>query len=591
MAASKPGVIVLRQEGYLRIDEEASLLALPEPLRSGPRKEVRLDLTDLTERSARSRDWQEAGRAVVGVYRDQIKPLLALHPAYKVAYFGTVPIPLAIQLGFLIGAWHETTAFLLHHEDREWEWPPPSPPSILDVGVHGLPHDGSVADGEIILRVSTSHAIDPALTAEVVPRPLAQVDITTTPIGQDVVCSPEFLAAVADRFKRTLDDLHLLFPNASAVHLFAAVPVGLAFRLGTLISPTIHPRVHTYEFDAKSNPKYYLSLSLQAEPTPALVFGDEERAAAIAERARWREELENLGAYAGARASAPVEGWLSDVLPPVVSGAFVGPWLRLPRLSDVAALANGTVDVGESGAAGGFSYRPSDRRWVLGDDLLIPIIRRIADETARRRAARLFLLHEGLHTQQVLTSATSPGIGRFPKVVEDIDYQADVWAQLYERAFSVDADGRSPTDEAGLARLLMSIAVETMLSFDDGPAAAEMQVRRVVRYLIWSWQYLRTESFGPLDQSVWSVLADKPSLELAGPSIRVHDDRVWYMLDARFVQAPELAVYYENRLWRFPTGPASPHHEILEGLRTRDADRLRGALRGVCEQVAPRGAR
>jgi hypothetical protein len=589
VATPSPGVIVLRQEGYLPIDEGASLLALPEPQRSGLRDELRLDLRNLTERSVRSRDWQEAGREVVGMYRDRIKPLLALHPTYTVAYFGTVPIPLAIQLGFLIGTWHDTTTFLLHHERRDWAWPPPNPSSTLEVDVQGLPHVGSLAEGEIVIRLFTSHAIDPSLTAEVVPRPLAQVDIRTTPLGPDVVCSPDFLINVADRFKQTLDELHLLFPNASAVHLFVAVPVGLAFRLGTLISPTIHPRVHTYEFDAKSNPKYYPSLSLQGEPTPALVVSEEERAAASAERARWSEELQRLQAYVGTRPSSGAGGWLIDVLPPVASSAFVGPWLRLPRMSAVAALASGSVDVKDSSVPGGFCYRPSDRRWLLGDDLLIPIMRRIPDETARRRAARLFLLHEGLHTQQVLTSATSPGIGRFPKVVEDIDYQADVWAQLYERAFSIETDGRLLTDEAGFARLLMSIAVETMLSFDDGPASAEMQVRRVARYLIWSWQYLGTETFGPLDQHVWSLLAEKPSLELAGPSTRVHDDRVWYMLDARFVQAPELAVYFENRLWRFPTGPASPHHEILEGLRTRDAERLRGALRGVSEQA--RGVR
>jgi hypothetical protein len=59
-------------------------------------------------------------------------------------------------------------------------------------------------------------------------------------------------------------------------------------------------------------------------------------------------------------------------------------------------------------------------------------------------------------------------------------------------------------------------------------AAPAMQIRRVSRYLIWSWQYLRTERFAP-GENVGEVLADKRFVELAGPEIRARDNRIWYL--------------------------------------------------------------
>jgi len=43
---------------------------------------------------------------------------------------------------------------------------------------------------------------------------------------------------------------------------------------------------------------------------------------------------------------------------------------------------------------------------------------------------------EGLHLKtHGLTGATAPKSGGFPKIVEELDYQADVWAFLHDFAF------------------------------------------------------------------------------------------------------------------------------------------------------------
>lgn len=306
------------------------------------------------------------------------------------------------------------------------------------------------------------------------------------------------------------------------------------------------------------------------------------------ERTLWGEELGRLRDFAAKQAQSQPLGWLGDVLPEEACDAFTGTWRTLPRLRDILDLSSSQVDMFTTEAQGGFSYSPDGRTWVLGDTLLIPIMRRIKDEEERRRAARLFLLHEGMHSHQGLTLGTSPEVGRFPKVLEEIDYQADVWAQLHERRITSEIAPDAVKDEPMFARLLMRIAVETMLSFDDGPiVSTTMQIRRVSRYLIWSWQYLRTERFAP-GENVAKVLADKPFIELAGPEIRARDNRIWYLLDPRHTRTPEIAVYHRNRLHRFGAGPASPHVEVLEALRTRDGERLRSAVRGVFDLAVSR---
>lgn len=105
-----------------------------------------------------------------------------------------------------------------------------------------------------------------------------------------------------------------------------------------------------------------------------------------------------------------------------------------------------------------------------------------------------------------------------------------------------------------------------------------MQIRRVSRYLIWSRKYLET-SRNDQNDSVWSLLAEKPVIELAGPHIRPRDNRIWYLLDPRHMQAPEISVYAKGRFHRHPAGPASPLEDILVALMASDGQGLRNVLR------------
>lgn len=587
--STSPGVLLLLQQALNPIEEAAALAALPDAARAGRRETVVLDLTEANRRAIAARDWHDAGRQLAEQFVAHVRPRLDANPGFEVAYFGAVSIPLAVQLGFLCGTWSKKTAYLHHHINKDWLWPDPDAkaqrPEVL---VSGLPNDKSLAEGDIVVRVSTSHFVDPAQARDVVSRPLAEVELRLEPLGEDGLTAPVDLEAVGTEWKRVLDTLHEKFPNARTIHLFASVQVAVAFMLGARINPRIHPALQTYQYEGRQEPKYYPALLIEDEIAARPSFTTEEKQLAIAERAMWQEELERVQTFAATLATNRSSTWLEDVLPEAPRRAFAGTWGALPRLVDLQDLLHSRIELAEAAAGvDGFLFVSESRTWVLADDFLIPLLRRITNKDERRRAARLFLLHEGLHAHQQLTVATSRAVGRFAKILEEIDYQADSWALLHERAYVISTDPSLANDGPTLARSLMSVAIETMLSFDAQPGPlTQMQVRRVARYLIWSWQYLETLRLQPADDPS-PILATRPLIELAGAEIRVRDNRVWYLLDPRHLQNPEVAVYRSNRLHRFGDGPSLPIDELLDALRRCEAARFRNALRGVFDQVVP----
>src|SRR5690606_5018219 len=129
----------------------------------------------------------------------------------------------------------------------------------------------------------------------------------------------------------------------------------------------------------------------------------------------------------GARAaSAEVARWTDGYVP-----LERPPWCELPGIAALGPVLT-SVDL-ERTEVDGFRFDRDASVWLLSDDLLLAITRRLETEVDRRAAARLFFLHEGLHEQvHGLSGAMSPSVGRFPRVLEELDYQADAWALLHE---------------------------------------------------------------------------------------------------------------------------------------------------------------
>ncbi|MDC3956340.1 SAVED domain-containing protein [Polyangium jinanense] len=206
-------------------------------------------------------DWSALQAEQERLFDETLKPQLAGRKGF--AYFGFAPIPLAIHLGYLVENRFEIDLYQLNHSKSKWVNTPDKPsPKRSALKPMQLPEHGSTDKGPIVIRVSTSARISPEETAEIVPRSLFDLDIALVEPHPDALETGGTLAEVVEAFNLGIARLRALFPNRTAIHLFTAVPVGLAFRLGTLINPTMYRGVVTYQYAVKKSPRYQRAIVL-----------------------------------------------------------------------------------------------------------------------------------------------------------------------------------------------------------------------------------------------------------------------------------------------------------------------------------------
>lgn len=585
------GLLLLSQPEQLRITLEGMTNALPEAYKALPRSAVDLDdMVEAAREAIRTRDWNSAQRALEERFRGTIKPLLEKHPDYRIVYFGSAPIPLAVVLGFRLETWQNVEVIPHHHTRRLWGWvrEPGQPPARL--APVAMPDFKDRTQGQAIIRVSTSHLVDPQVTRQSVPEPVVEIDIALEQPGEDAFTCVEEMLEVAHAFRRALDSIGDRFPGVEHVHLFASVQPGMALLLGAQISTTMHPPVQTYQYarHAQNEPYHVPAILVNRPVRPAPPpLSEEELAQAGRDRAGLSEDLASMKVVAQREKQSSLGSWVACALTsPNGHRAFSGHWMDLPTLHRTP-LPLTKADCATRTIEDSFRLSPSNE-WQIDDHWLARLARRIPEEARRRRALRLLVLHEAVHRgPQALTRWSSREIGRFPKVLEEVDYHADVWAMLYEHALA-RADAAEPQQ---FFKDLVRIATETMWVFDeDGAPMREIQIRRLNRYLIWYWQYLRLErGTGPGEtlslDDVLTILAERPILELAGPKVMAHDERVYFALDSAHVKMPELGVYSKGRLHRHGERPDFSITDLLQGVRECNGARILDALRAAFDQT------
>lgn len=579
MAPLPPGLILLTQPGLGPISAREVEDALPDHYRSLPRSVETIDLRAEIDLARRRRDFSAVLRAQEAVFRAQLKPRLERHPDYLIVYFGNAPVPLAMHLGFLLGTLRPVEVFLHHHSQRRWsqtlDVPAPTPLRL------DLPDERDRTPGEAVIRVSTSHRVEPTLTQRCVADPLVEIDVGLVAPREDAFSSGAEMAAVADDFKRALDTIADRFTRVHRIHVFASVQPGVALLMGTRISDTMHPGVQTYQYDRTRDPPHYAAIEINAPPPPVeapLTEDDQRRSKG--DRRRLAEALQRLVGLSqrpGNGSGFPGKSLLRKDEAPVFSGV----WRHLPGLAETP-LARTSVDEVTTSVPDSFKLEDG-ARWQLDDRWLARLARLIPDEKERLRALRLLVLHESVHRgRQGLTTETSAGVGRFARVLEVLDYEADVWALVHEFVLAREEAPRCVEPPAEFFAKLILTATKCMWAFDeDAPRSEELQVRRLHRYLIWYWQceVLLHHGAQMSIPAVLDMLAERPTLELAGPELKSQDERVFFLLD--HVREPELAIYDRGALHRLGEHRGLPLSEILEGMRHHDGERVRKALRGA----------
>ncbi len=144
-----------------------------------------------------------------------------------------------------------------------------------------------------------------------------------------------------------------------------------------------------------------------------------------------------------------------------------------------------------------------------------------------KRRLRLFILHEALHKIHNINEFTVNGIGYHPRIIEEADYQADVFVIISEFFYTLSKnDGQYANGEKVIDLFveIIKIAINTTMSFAGKGKLKSIQVRRFQRYTIWVFvitliEQLRTKAISSRNDTINAVLdifSTKPILDIYG---------------------------------------------------------------------------
>lgn len=579
------GLIIVMHESFRQITEEEVLAELPVGFGSIPRIPLRLS-HDLPMEIAAHVHWESFKAKQAEWYKKELEPAMEAHPDYRIMYFGLTHIPLAMHLGYLVGDTRKVEVFQCGYESKSWKWAKESGSgNPLDWRVEGLPTDMIGGETEAVLRYGVYAPIAPIDTKEVVADATKEVDVQLQTAVLDCLESPQQLATAVEHYQVAVQSLSSMMRGLNGIHLFASVPTGLAFLMGQQISPNRHPWVYIYHYKRTESPRYKLAMVLQEEATNSLVVPKEDRDKIGELRDEMRIHLDESIKRFVKGLSVQNSHWLPSIFPMESVNVFrTSLWDGLEPLQ--ATIIKSTTVADQA-----FPDNPDrfylDRTWYFSDELLYALHSRLKDKRSVLRALRLFIFHEAIHFKSHgMTSDTSMGIGRYPKIVETLDYQADVYALLHEYAYTTENE-KSPDPKRVFCEAI-DFMLETMWSFDTFSSPGSMQMRRINRYLIWYYLYLRIESDDCEGlEDILEILGTKPDLEIKGlKAVADPEGRLIARFSGHQLHDLGIATIYRNHLKRmgFEYG-GLPLDELIEGFKKRDGKLIKSALRNFVAHV------
>ncbi|WNG49123.1 CHAT domain-containing protein [Archangium minus] len=259
---SQRSLILIRHEAYKQATEQPGPSDAPTLFAGREPRVVAIDQTVGLEQ----RDWRnlEAEVRRLAARDGELRRTFAERDA-DIGYYGFPFVPLAVLAGYLA---KNRQVHVFEYVSGRFQWEPgsdtPPPPLNVDVQTRGA---GKAAR----ICVSVSALVDLYDCRHVLPDSDVMLDLhfALATTGRGSVRREEQLKAYVQVIRETLDK-HITSNRDPArrpesVHLFAAVPVSLAFYLGDALTASWLPECFVYNYGLPSErPRYKWRLSLQA---------------------------------------------------------------------------------------------------------------------------------------------------------------------------------------------------------------------------------------------------------------------------------------------------------------------------------------
>lgn len=258
------GLILILHSGFAKVNIEDCIAALPDKWKKLDREKIEVAYAETPElANLYELNFGQYALEHRRQFEKEILLILKEKSEYTIVYFGLAPIPLAVDLGQLFNNFRDIEVFQLHHKTKQWYQREQQPVTFENqIIVTGLPEKDQKGITSALIRVSASHFVNPEDTQTIIPN-AAEVDVRFASPDEDAFHSPELLKAFTEQVKDALDSLSNNRSGLQEIHLFASVPCGLAFLIGTKISPNIHPYIQTYQYSRTQKLRYKKALTVK----------------------------------------------------------------------------------------------------------------------------------------------------------------------------------------------------------------------------------------------------------------------------------------------------------------------------------------
>ncbi len=576
--------IILKHPVHTNISDAECIQAIPDSFKQGDSISLEIKPASIPFGEP-IEDWDQLALMQKKAF-EGVKPILDQHGDAPIFYFGFAPIPLIIHLGYLFGNWRQVIPMFHHHNDKRWyyEFETSGQQELL---VKGLPEDENSLNMDVSLSISISGKVNSDDTKSIVGDSLMKaINVELESPGYDILSKQTHVTAFATIVDKVFQKVLEKFSRVHVVHVFGSMPIEAAFIFGTKIQPNIYPKIQTYQYKHTSSLKYQPAILLNEVIQPKVTFSKEEEDLAGSFRNEWNSILKNTFKKLIDSLKEKKEGhWYNYLGSQEHWNSFNVPyWNHLEPLMQNKLLPKDSLNLTQKIVADGFDYDQAKYEWSIDTGFYLALHKRLKDKDAINRAGRLFLLHESLHySYHGINKQVATDIGSFPKVVEEADYQADVYALLHEYALSKLPRGDFDESHAKEWFIkVIEIMAETMWSFDDqGEIIKEIQIRRMNRYLIWYWQSIRIKYSNTLSE-ILDILSEKPVIEFSGLRLKASNQRVFYNLDDMVKELCEIGIYANGRVKRIT--PAN-YTDLIEGFRERNGNKIKDTLEMFYENV------
>lgn len=530
--------------------------------------------------------WQTLKSEQERWYTEEILPRIKKNAGNPVVYFGLAPIPLCMHLGYLMGGVTNVDVFMRHHDNKDWHWTGTKAPELPLTGVPGEKFHGK---GDVVIQLSTYSKINAADTEKVVRHPMRTIQACPEHTDRDLLGTMDDTKAYAKVFFDALKRINELLPETEYVHLFAAVPCGLAFLMGTEIQPNVHKPIVVYHYVVTQDPPYIEAFSIQEEVVEMQGISEENKERIQEFRLAFKEHFDKDIRFflKQQQEDKRATHWFKAVCPnQEANGLFhTRLWSELPKI-DQTILP--TIKFSESPDGGAGNHFFSTGEWHLPEELIYGWLESL-DVVSLKTIVRMFWFREAVHFKvNGVHSDNASGLSRYPSVLEKAEYQSDVYALLHEYAF----DKRNAfQNEPGFFGERIEVLIKTLYVLESSARPHVMETRIVKRLLIWFFQWVRIEDAGCQSmEDVLEILSVKPEIDIR-LNLRIEDsNKVQFNLRTVELESLGISFYYKGKVHVYGRQDGQISLEnIPSALMKRDLNQIKPVMRQLLVDMNRKG--